>query len=235
MSADPAPVSEVLGRLESHYGPQSPNWPVDPYGFLIWWHSGYPQSDDRCTKGWKSLNRSIGVHPDEILQATIASLAFALRSGGLFPEARAERVREVATRVKKEFGGDLGAHLRGPVSATRKLLTTFPGIATAGADRILLFAGLAPVPAIPSNCPHAVVRILDGADPATYPATYKRASELISLNLPESFDDRARAYLLLKRHGQELCKRSPRCVACPLNRSCRYAAANKKPATASDG
>jgi endonuclease III len=43
------------------------------------------------------------------------------------------------------------------------------------------------------------------------------------MGLPRTFEARKRAYLLLKKHGQEICKRSkPKCESCPLAAHCAY-------------
>ena len=56
-------VAEILDRLESHYGVQTPTWPTDPYEFLVWWHCGYPASNASCAKGWTSLEKQVGLEP----------------------------------------------------------------------------------------------------------------------------------------------------------------------------
>ena len=145
-------VIEILERLESHYGPQKPSWPTDPYEFLVWWHCGYPASDAVCARGWESIKKNIGFEPQQILAASNKELTNALRPGGMVPELRAMRLKEVAARVKDEFGGDLRGGLVGPVTQLRKAFKKFPGIADPGSDRILLFGGLSPVAAVPSNC-----------------------------------------------------------------------------------
>jgi endonuclease III len=216
-------AAAILAQLEAFYGEQSPVWPTDPYLFLVWWYCGYPASDAACAKGWESLNREIGVEPQTLLAATPAKLASALRPGGMVPELRAMRLKELAARVKDEFGGDLRAALAGPISEARKLLKKFHSIADPGADRILLFAGLAPVAAVPSNCPYVLVRILHGQERENYGVTYREAQQAIEAEVPAKFDARIRAYLLLKRHGQELCKgKKPKCQECPLNARCSF-------------
>lgn len=46
------------------------------------------------------------------------------------------------------------------------------------------------------------------------------------MEVPETFDARTRAYLLLKHHGQEICKRTkPRCEKCPVRSNCCFFAA----------
>ena len=219
---------EILDVLEAHYypkggGPQTAAWPTDPYEFLVWWHCGYPASDAACERGWEALMRAVGVTPEKILAASEAKLARALKAGGMVPELRAQRLREIAERVLREFGGDLAAALAGPVDAARKMLKKFPNIADAGADRILLFAGLSPVAAVPSNCPQVLVRIQLGLERENYGVTYREAQKLLEAEVRPALEARQRAYLLLKRHGQEVCKRSkPKCELCPVSAECRY-------------
>jgi endonuclease-3 len=214
---------ELLNRLESYYGSQQPCWPTDPYLYLVWWHCGYPASDAACAKGWESVTGKIGVGPERILAASTTRLTNALRPGGMVPEIRAMRLQEIAARVQNEFGGDLRTALFGPIANIRKTLKTFHGIADPGADRILLFAGIAPVAAVPSNCPHVLVRIRRGPEPENYGLTYREAQQALAADVPEKFDARTRAYLLLKRHGQELCKRTnPKCEQCPIRDSCAF-------------
>lgn len=216
-------VPEVLNQLESFYGRQQPCWPSDPYLFLLWWYCGYPASDAACTKGWEGLTSKIGTDPDEILSARPAVLAAAIKPGGMLPELRAERMKEVAARIKDEFGGDLRAALTGPIAKVRKILKSFHSIADPGADRILLFAGIQPVAAVPSNCVGVLERIQRGTEAKNYNASYREAQRMIDSEVPATFDARTRAYLLLKRHGQELCKRTnPKCPQCPVKKVCAF-------------
>ena len=128
-----------LDRLETFYGQQEPSFPTEPYEFLVWWYCGYPASDAACSKGWAHLTREIGIEPEKLLKAKASKLSAALEAGGMVPELRAERLREVAMRVQDEFAGDLRAGLVGPIPQARKKLKSFPSIADPGADRILLF------------------------------------------------------------------------------------------------
>jgi endonuclease-3 len=216
-------LREVLNQLETFYGRQEPCWPSDPYLFLLWWYCGYPASDALCNKGWKELTGKIGTDPDEILAAPPATLAAALKPGGMLPELRAERMKEVTARVKDEFDGDLRAALTGPITKVRKILKSFPSIADPGADRILLFAGIQPVAAAPSNCTWVLERIQNGREETNYNVSYRAAQRMIDSEIPATFDARIRAYLLLKHHGQELCKRTnPKCDECPLRAVCAF-------------
>jgi endonuclease III len=222
-------VPELLDKLEARYGCQKPGWPADPYLFIVWWHCGYPASDARCAKGWAALNQEIGADPEQILAARPVALAHALRPGSMVPELRAMRLKEIAARIKDEFGSDLRSGLVGPMVRVRKALKKFPNIADPGADRILLFGEIAPVAAVPSNCPHVLVRIRRGQERENYRVTYHEAQETVAAEIPETFSARMRAYLLLKRHGQELCKRTkPKFEDCPVSSACAYFAGKRR-------
>ena len=218
-----APLLRLLARLEKHYGAQEPCWPVDPYEFLVWWHCGYPASDAACAKGWEKLVQEVGVSPQQLLDASPGKLGAALRAGGMVPELRAVRLKEIAMRVKDQFGGDLRGALSGSIAEVRRILKRFPGIGDPGADRILLFAGLSPVAAVPSNTAHVLPRIRRGVERESYIANYRDGQQATEDEVPREFSARQRAYLLVKRHGQETCKRTkPRCEACAIRENCAY-------------
>jgi endonuclease III len=218
-------LAETLDILEQHYGPQQPIFPTEPYDFLIWWHCGYPASDATCSRGWHSLTSTIRPDPKTLLHTSEAELTTLLKPGGMVPELRARRLHEIAHRVLNQCSNDLRAALAAlPLKDARGLLKSFPNIADPGADRILLFARLAPFAAVPSNAPQVAVRIQLGAEHESYATTYREAQSLIDSEVPAHFDARTRAFLLLKHHGQTLCKRTkPKCPTCPLQPTCAYA------------
>ena len=222
-------TSKLLDKLEKFHGPQQPCWPDDPYEFIVWWHCGYPASDAACAKGWEKLKREVGIEPRNLLEASPVKLAAALKPGGMVPELRALRMKEIARRVQDDLGGDLRAALDGPLAEARKTLKKFSNIADPGADRILLFAGIAPLAAVPSNCPYVLVRILHGQERENYGVTYREAQQAIAADVPETLDARTRAYLLLKRHGQAICKRTkPKCEKCPVSSDCAFFAGYRR-------
>ena len=229
------PAESILATLEARYGAPSPGWPTDPYLFLIWWHCGYPPSEERCTLGWKALQAAFGPSPGALRAARPAQLARALKAGGMVPALRATRIRAIVRTVEEELGGNLRAALRQRSAAeAAKLLKRFPGIGAPGADRILLFAAVAPVAAVPSSCPHVLVRVLVGTESANYRASYDKARALIEAQIPATLAARQRAYLLLQRHGRELCKtKDPKCGECPVATACAWRARRIRRASAS--
>jgi len=216
-------ISRILDRLEKHYGQRKPMAPGGAYAMVIYANCGYPANDATCGTGFDALTESIGVEPAQILAASDQKLAACLRLGGIFPELRAQRLKEIAARVQDKYSGDLNAALSKSLPEARKILKQFPTIGDPGADKILLFTRAAPIPAVPSNCVHVPLRLGFGTHHKTYAKDYRSAQEALAAELPEQCEARLRAYLLLQHHGQELCKRSrPKCEECPVSADCRY-------------
>jgi len=62
-----------------------------------------------------------------------------------------------------------------------------------------------------------------GRERENYAVNYRESQQAIEQEIPTNAKARQRAYLLLKRHGQELCKRSkPKCEQCPIQSNCAY-------------
>jgi len=227
-------LAKVLEKLEGHYGAQKLAGPNEPYEMILFVNSGYPATDLSCAKGYNALRSEVGTKPEEILRVPKGKLMKAARLGGMLPEVRVERWKLIARMVKKECRGDLNGALKKlmrdektpqdkRLRAVKNALKKFPVIGEPGAERILLFAGLAPVAAVPSACTGVPQRILFGQEEKNYAKGYRAAQDKIAAEVPEEFAARRRAYLLLKKHGQEICKRTkPKCEICPINGMCAY-------------
>jgi endonuclease III len=227
-------VNEILDVLEKMYGPQYAAGPTDPYEMIVYLNCGYPASDAACAKGFDALKRGVGLTPKEILAAPKSKLVKLLRLGGIVPELRADRLKEIARKVKSELGGDLKAALKISVRqekqqtdkgirGAKRVLQQFPVIGEPSAEKILLFSRLAPVAAVPSANVEVTARLWYGKAGKNYAADYRAAREILSSELAQTFEARQRAYLLLKKHGQQTCKRShPKCELCPLTGQCAY-------------
>lgn len=206
------PLERMLATLEKTFGRLPAPKRVRAFDMLVAQTCGYPASEEACAKGYDALARDVGTTADAILAAPKSKLVRAMRAGGIVPDVRAARLVHIAKAAKG------GADLR-----SRKVLTKMPTIGDPGADRILLFTRVEPVAAVPSNALQVPVRIGLAPDGAPYAATYRAARAALDEALPRTFDARIRAHLLLKRHGQTICKRSrPKCELCPLTRDCAY-------------
>lgn len=227
-------LAQALDRLEELYGKQQAVGPNDPYEMILFVNCGYPATDASCTKGYEGLKREIGTKPEKILAVPKTKFAKCVGLGGIVAELRADRLKTIAQLVNEEFGGDLKWSLEKllqeeveepgkGIRRAKKALKEFPVIGEPGADKILLFAGLAPVAAVPSANVEVPQRILFGEADKNYSRGYRAAQEAMAAELPVNFEARQRAYLLLKRHGHEICKRTkPKCEICPVSGLCAF-------------
>ncbi len=230
----PPKLAQILETLEELYGPQKLAGPTDPYEMIVFLNCGYPASDGKCAKGFEVLKSEIGTEPNKLLAASKPKLAKLMGPSVIAPAVCANRLKEIAREVKNEFSGDLTAALEKRLregkdqpekglKAAKKLLQGFPVIGEPSAEKILLFAKLAPVAAVPSAFVEVPTRLFAGEPGRNYATDYRAAREVLDSGLPKTFEARQRAYLLLKKHGQEICKRStPKCEICPLTAQCAY-------------
>jgi endonuclease III len=218
----PQHLASLLEKLEQHYGSVVFAEPTDPYELIVYTNCGYPPSQDKCLRGFEALKSSVGLSTTALLAASGRRLAKALRTGGIVPELRASRLKLIARLVNEDFDGDLRSTLSASKEA-RKALKRFPTIGDPGADKILLFCASIPIAAVPSNCLHVPLRLGFGAERPNYAASYRSVQEELARLLPREPGAMKRTYLLLRHHGQELCRRTvPLCNRCPVAPMCQY-------------
>jgi len=200
-------LTAILSKLEKTFGKVTAKRET-AFAMLVRQTCGYPASDEACAKGWDALAKDVGTSAEAILAAPKSKLVKAMRAGGIVPELRATRLVEIA----KKADADL---------STRAVLKKLPTIGDPGADKILLFTRKEAIAAVPSNATQVTERLfgLEGS----YAQIYRASQKALDEELPKTADARIRAHLLLKRHGQTICKRSrPKCELCPLTRDCSY-------------
>lgn len=226
MRKPPAILPAIFDRLEKFYGKLKRPQPTDPYEMLLHRNCGYPQSDERCDKGFRALKTEIGLAPQKILDASDAKLREVMRPSVMKPELAAFRLKEIAARVVDEFSGDMRAVLRRPLPEAKKALKKFPTVGDSTAEKILLFNKVAPVAAIPSNSVHVALRLFGGdpdLDRRNWNAAYRFAQDALRNAFPSDINAQLRAYLLLKEHAREICKLAhPLCDQCPVSALCPY-------------
>ena len=223
MSGEAGKLARVLDGLEGRYGKLASPVPEDPYELVVFLNCGYPASDEACAKGFAALKTEVGLHPAALMAAEPEALAEAMRPGGMVPEVRAQRLKQIAAVVQNELGGDLRAALLARPAKAKALLKRFPTLGEPAAERILLFCGVSPEPAAPAGGLQVFTRLGLSDEGKDFTATFRAARAAIAAATPDDFAPRRRAYLLLKTHGHRLCKRSaPLCEQCPVTRECAY-------------
>jgi len=218
---------KIIAQLEKTYGRPQPPQISDPLEMILFENVAYLVSDELREKAFNALRDQIGLQPNEILSAPSEQFLEVARMGGMRPEDRVHKLEFIAGIVMNEFQGDLRQVLNWPVAKAKKALKKFPGIGDPGAEKILLFSQTHPILALESNGLRALIRLGFGKELKNYAATYRSAQEAVKDQLPSDSIENCgwliRAHLLLRRHGQELCKRTePICNSCPLTENCRY-------------
>jgi endonuclease-3 len=199
-------LAGFLNNLEAHYGPQSPPPCKTAYQMVLWELVAYLQPDERRLIAYQALERRVGFQQDAIRKAPIEELIGITRLGGMSAEQRAWKLKQSADVVCK---------------LEKKALVRFPMIDEPGAEKILLFTGTVPVMALESNGLRVLTRLGYTDEKKSYSSTYKAAQAAASQELPAAFEPLQRAFLLLRKHGQESClRKDPACSVCPLNHDC---------------
>ena len=216
-------LKKIAARLAAHYGKPNPLITNDPFELLLLENVAYLVSDERREEAFNLLRKHAGTRPHKILAASHEQMLQATKLGGMHPEQRVSRLREIALIAMNEFGGDLREALKLPLPKAKQALRKFPSIGEPSAEKILLFTRSYPVLGLDSNGLRVLVRLGFGGEKKNYTATYRSVREAIQGQLIEDYDWLISAHILLRQHGKELCKTSaPLCEMCPVRKSCAY-------------
>jgi endonuclease-3 len=218
------PLTRLIGTLGRQYGPQRPLTPKDPFHLLLWEYVGYLADDETRAAAFAELKATVGLKPAEVAAAPVPVLAAIARLGGSIAVAqRASRMRDVAVTVRDTWRGSLRGVLRLPYADARRALKGFPSIGPPGADKILLLTGARAILALDSNALRVLLRLGYGQEHKNYATSYASAQRAAMAELPSTVPALRNAFVLLRRHGQELCRRNhPSCRICPLRSSCPF-------------
>jgi endonuclease III len=219
----PPTLSRVFKSLEKFYGRPAPPEITDPVELILYENVAYLVDDEKRTAAFAALKKKIGTKPEEILKASDAKLIEITRMGGMVPELRAQRLRQVAELVHWIFKDDLDSVLKKPLPEAKKALKKFPTIGDPGAEKILMLTHSHPVLSLESNGLRVLLRLGFAEEKKSYSTTYRAVQDAIKDQLPTRYEALIETHQLLRQHGQELCKRSrPLCDECPLKAECRY-------------
>jgi endonuclease-3 len=182
----------------------------------------YLAEDERRRQAFLTLKKQVGTEPAQILSASEEAL-LKVTGHGILADQFAKKLRKCAQIALEEFDGDLRPLLKLPFAKAKKALQKFPGIGEPGAEKILLFTHNYPVLALDSNGLRVLVRLGFGEEKKSYSTTYRLVQKAAEQEVNKDYSWLIKAHLLLRRHAQELCKRSePECNKCPLTSDCEF-------------
>jgi endonuclease III len=219
----------IITALDSYYDRSRSLALSDPLQLILFESIGYLVDDKRRELAFAALGEQVGLKPTDILAAPIDQLVKITKLGGIHPELRAQRLKEIAHIVLNDFDGDLKAALKLPPAKAIKAFKKFPSIGSPGAEKILLFTKTFPVLALESNGLRVLLRLGFGEEHKNYSTSYASVQDALKDQIGDDCDFLIRAHQLLRRHGKELCRTNkPLCGACPVNKDCTYYEHNRE-------
>ena len=215
---------KLIATLKRHYGAPTLPPATNPIEHIYWENACYLLPDTRRLEVFTTLREKFAFDPTRILAAPDSELLPIATRGGMRPETRVFRWREIARIAQSQFNGDLNTLLALPYAQAKKAFKQFPNIGDPGAEKILLFCGVAEGLPLESNGLRVLTRVGWGRPQKDYGATYRSVQQALAPDLPSAAPKLAEAHLLLRQHGKTLCKdKSPICSKCPAAPHCRYA------------
>jgi endonuclease III len=220
-------LTKIVKLLQQHYGRAAAPPARGPFQLVLWENACYLLPDSRRLEVFEVL-RAVGLNAKAIQSASDAVLLPLATRGGMRPETRVFRWREIARITLAQFGGDLNSILSKPYAEAKRALKQFPNIGDPGAEKILLLCGMSAGLPLESNGLRVLVRLGRGRLQKDYGATYRSVQDDLAPELVRrDVKFLEQAHLLLREHGKTLCKeKAPLCDKCPLRKQCDYAAKN---------
>jgi endonuclease-3 len=123
----------LIARLKRHCGKPEVPPARGPFELVMWENACYLLPDERRLEVFEALRDKVGLGAasDRLPLPTRFSCRLAKR-GGMRPETRVFRWREIARITMKQYGGDLDSILKLPYAEAKKALKQFPTIGDPG-------------------------------------------------------------------------------------------------------
>lgn len=214
------PLRAYIDRLRTLYGRPKRPIPSGPFEWIIWEHVAAVPDDEQRAIVFRTLRQKIGTTPQAVLRTPKPKMLELLAPGGPNAAARLSQLREAAELMIEIGLARVRTLVRENPAEAKKLLKRFKGIGETGADRVLLFCRTQAVLAPEANGLRVLTRL--GYGKGAGAAAYKQVSEALAPDLPRDYNWLIQAHQLLRRHGQDICRTTPRCDACPLAPDCAW-------------
>ena len=220
-----ATLKEILSLLRRQYGPTVLPPANGPFEMVLWENACYLLPDERRALVFEGLRQQVGMDAESIWKADQAVLLPLAKLGGMRPETRVFRWREIARITISQFGGNLDSILQLSYDKAKRALHQFPTIGQPGAEKILMLCGMSAGLPLESNGLRVLERVGYGRAQKNYGATYRSVQDAIAGQIPKDAAALTRAHLLLRYHGKSVCRNNrPLCAECALASDCAFAA-----------
>ncbi len=226
--ARPLKLAAMLQALKKHYGVPESLPTKDPFELILWENVAYLAPPARRRAAFALLRQEIGLSPGRILAASRTALE-RVTAHGILKARFADKLRECARIAIEDYGADLGAVLREPLAAGKKSAAALSRHWRTRRRQDSVVRRRAKLLAPDSNALRVLMRVGFIAEDKSYARMYA-VEPHSGRQHPRSRSLTCRqAHLLLKLHGQTLCKRNaPLCGPCPLAIRCPFAALDRQ-------
>ncbi len=215
MSAVTSTLLEVYHRLLSRYGPQH-WWPAeDPFEVIVGAILTQATAWTNVEQALSNLKQETALTPVALRHLPPHRLATLIRPCGYY-NAKASKLKAFVERLGECYSDDLGLLFALEIDHLRQELLSIHGVGEETADSIILYAAKKPVFVIDAYTRRIIHRLGLAPQSDSYGAFQARFTK--NLPLEESLYNEYHA--LLVRHGQEVCRKSPRCQNCCLRSLC---------------
>lgn len=212
---DEATFRQVMNILLREYPPKDWATGMEPFEVLVAVIISQNTTVANERRALENLRESVGLTPEALAEAPLEDLERNLHPAGLY-RSKASRLKEIARRLLREYGGNLGQILELLPEEAREALMAMPGVGPKTADVVLSM--VANLPALPVDTHIWRIAKRWEIDQAKGYEDVRRSLE----NLVAQ-KRRRETQLVLIRFGRETCTaRRPRCPICPVALYCPF-------------
>jgi endonuclease-3 len=216
---------KLIAKLKKAHGEPTLPQARGPFELVMWENACYLLPDERRAAVFEGLRQTVGMDAQSIWKADKEVLLPLAKMGGMRPETRVFRWREIARITLSQFEGNLDAILQLPYDKAKRALHQFPNIGQPGAEKILMLCGMSAGLPLEWNGLRVLERVGYGRAGKNYGATYQSVQESLAGQIPQDPAVCTRAHLLLRYHGKAVCRNNrPLCEECVLAPDCAFAA-----------
>jgi endonuclease-3 related protein len=209
-------VRRLFADLLAHYGPQH-WWPAEtPFEVIV----GAVLTQ---ATAWRNVEQAVSrlkqaglLDPERLAHIEPAVLAGIIRPAG-YPQVKASRLRALVGAIRRDFGS-VEVCLRFEPARLRAWLLSVPGIGPETADSILLYAAGRPYFPVDAYTRRLFLRY----GVLSAPRPYEEIRRLVEEALGPDPAVLGEFHALIVAHGKAVCRKRPRCGACPVRADCRF-------------
>jgi endonuclease-3 related protein len=206
-------LQEIYRRLLERYGPQH-WWPArEPFEVITGAILTQSTAWTNVEKAIANLRAAGKLSPTALRKLSEAELAGLIRPCGYY-NVKARKLKAFVKWLGEHYNDNLNRVFKNKIEDLRKELLNIYGIGEETADSIMLYAGNKPIFVIDAYTRRIVDRM--GLIPSKH--DYAGYQKLFTANLAEDVKLFNEYHALLVRHAKEVCRKTPLCQRCCLNR-----------------